>query len=672
MSPHSLSLHVAASTGLAIACLDALLSILEGVTSLPHLLAAAAATFIASSLVVLAALLAVRLLLRRREPCHSVSLACALATFLASYISLARLFRVQPLSLTSDPLMTLGLIAAGSVLATVAWLLSEGARSEPSHRIRATTLALVVPLLLAEAPVSAWLYVTVTILPRYILLLTILVVLLTVWLCHRPAVQVRSRGVIVGISALLLTAAASTVAWSTMPTIAHERSQAEAAGSVRRIVLVSIDTLRADAISAIGAGLPKTPHIDSLADDGIVFTQARSGGPWTLAGVASLMTGLPATVHRVTRPDSTLAANSTTLAEALQEAGYETAAFGDNPFLRRESGMAQGFETYEFFPKLSGWDSLGAKLLRRASPDLLSPTATTERLTDLAIAWVESNHKRDFFLWLHYLDPHGPYRPPESHSPKGEAPSRFRTGFAQAREVRMGALTLSQREREWVKELYDAEVRYVDEQIGRVLERLRHLRIYDDALIVLTSDHGEEFWEHGGFEHGHSVYDEVLRVPLIIKLPGHTVRTRISEPVSTQAIFSTVLDVCGIVHQEPSPGTRSLVGAWEEAARFDAGLIISTGLLYYEDRVALLRGDLKYIRELVSGREELYDLRTDPREEQSLASSEDDRLDASRALLLEHEKRAAQLRLDFQLEEPSFTPLDPQTTEMLRAVGYLE
>ncbi len=449
--------------------------------------------------------------------------------------------------------------------------------------------------------------------------------------------------------------------------------------SVPRVILLSVDTLRPDALSAYGGERISTPHLDRLAADGVLFRHAVSPAPWTVPAFASIMTGLWPQVHDTLKPQSRLPDELETLAERLRAAGYATAAIGASDMLAVKRNLSQGFERYDFVPVAKPGISFGERLLYRLDPLRPAWRDWTDELPDLAGRWLERNRRRDFFLWLHYYDPHLGYAPPERFLPEDQPPKRIGRQFHKLPAVRNGHFAPTPAERDWIRRLYEAEVRHVDDSVGRLLQTLERLDLYDDSLIVLTSDHGEELWEHGGFEHGHSLHREVLRVPLVIKLPRSRkgAAREVERPVSTAAILPTVLDLCGVRYRSGDLSAASLVPLLDDpgtpAAEAPAEPVLSTGTLYFEDQVALAFGGTKYIRRLESGAEELYDLAVDPGETVSIADSAPERLARARRLLAEAEAASKALRQVHQVpREGEETELDAETLRRLRALGYVE
>lgn len=454
------------------------------------------------------------------------------------------------------------------------------------------------------------------------------------------------------------------------------RAEETADHDVSHVILITVDTLRKDALSAYGSERVETPTIDGFASDGELFENAYSSSSWTLPSFSSIMTGLPVTVHKTARADSMLPDEFTTLAERLRDSGYHTAAIIDNFFLHPEYNVDQGFMEYDYHPKRQkAINSFGATVVNIAFPGYLKNYTSTKELTDISVKWLEENRDRDFFLWLHYYDPHIPYAPPREYISK-DAVKDDGIGyvFESARNVRSGHFSPSEAQRKWIRELYDAEVRYVDHELGRFIAALKQYGIYDDALIIFTSDHGEEFWDHGGYEHGHSLYNEVIGVPLVIKLPGMKSGERRREEVSTRSIPATVLDVVGVEYGSDSMMAESLTPLLDESpAAYSKPPITSTGVLYYEDKESVVFGGSKFIRGTVSGQEELYDLKTDPGEQERLPLTRNGGLAGKgRLLLSEDREKAGKAGKDLGVSEAGKVDLDNEKKEQLKALNYLQ
>jgi len=456
-----------------------------------------------------------------------------------------------------------------------------------------------------------------------------------------------------------------------------EPSQAEETTDhdVSHVILITIDTLRKDVLSSYGSERVKTPTIDGVASDGVLFENAFSSSSWTLPSFSSMMTGLPVTVHKAQMADSMLNDEFTTLAERLRNSGYYTAAIVDNFFLHPEYNVGQGFLEYDYHPKRQkAINSFGAAVVNKIFPGSLRNYTSTKELTDVSLEWIRKNRDRDFFLWLHYYDPHMPYAPPWEYISK-DAVKDDGIGYmlSSAREFRTGHSTPNEAQRKWIKELYDAEVRYVDHELGRIIDLLKKYGIYDDALIILTSDHGEEFWDHGGFEHGHTLYNEVIGVPLIVKLPNMKSGERRAENVSTRSIPATVLEVTDTGHEMDAVMAEPLTPLlkWNEGD-YSLPPITSAGVLYYENKESVIFGESKFIHNMVTGNEELYDLKSDPGEQIRLPLMQNGLADKGRGVLSDEKVRAGKTGRELGVTEARKAELDNEKKEQLKALNYLQ
>lgn len=440
--------------------------------------------------------------------------------------------------------------------------------------------------------------------------------------------------------------------------------------AIHKILFLSIDTLRADAVSALNSTAPRTPSLDSLASDSVVFTRAYSPAPWTLPSFVSMMTGVAPGVHGVKSPAHRMPDTLPTLAEQLRESGYVTAAIGHNPWLRPEHGISRGFGSYDMCPRDEYGGSFGSRLLARLFPDRLKPTLTTPEITRFAADWLREHARDDFFLWLHYFKPHGPYEPPAAHRPQESPPPGMSYRFGEAPAIRMGSLVITPPQRSWVRKLYEGEVRFVDENVGRITAELKRLGIYDETLIVLVSDHGEEFWEHGSFEHGHTLYEELIRIPLFIKLPGQGPTIRENRRVSSGSIYATVLDLCGVKNDPRWHSYRSLAPLLRDGFLGDSQ-ILSDSPLYYEDREAWIQGSTKCIHFRVTDRVEIFDLERDPNEQRDLSMTSPARVREALEHLAAAHKSAEALREHYRIKGEFRSVINPEGLDQLRSLGYV-
>ena len=377
------------------------------------------------------------------------------------------------------------------------------------------------------------------------------------------------------------------------------------------IVLIVVDTLRADGLGIYGNPRATSPNIDAMASTGVVYTQANSSSSWTLPATASLLTGRNPSRHGAGANLGTgnsnhgLNGDVPTLAERLGQAGYTTAGIVTNPWLKRLYGLGRGFDYYDDALGL-GHNPLALQPLDQLGFSVMQTRYYTpaDRQVDKAISFVESQGDKGWFLFLHLMDPHGPYLPPERHLQGSE--SDFDDPV------------------EW---LYEAEIRYTDEQLKRLFEALP-----ESAWILLTSDHGEEFGEHPdayadqpippNTRHGHTLYQEVVHVPLIVKHSALTGGQRVSDPVGTVDVAETLARVAGtsLGSDHDSVVLTEVFGEPRTAPR----QVLSEAIRYGIERKALRVTTDKLIQATTGS--ELYDLDSDPAESRDLAGVNPERV----------------------------------------------
>ncbi|HUR28477.1 MAG TPA: sulfatase-like hydrolase/transferase [Planctomycetota bacterium] len=455
-----------------------------------------------------------------------------------------------------------------------------------------------------------------------------------------------------------------------------EAGRVAAGKKPRHVILVVVDTLRADALSCYSKSEPATPTLDALAADSLFFARPRSAAPWTFPAMSSILTGLAPNVHLGLHPAQPLARPITTLAERMRKAGFLTAAFVRNPALRETTRIDRGFDEFHYQSEPHCPPTLASVLLRSLWPAAYEPRVGVVVQTERAAAWIAEHKDRDFFLWVHYFDPHMAYNPPSEFQPSGTPPAGIGRNFADAARVRGGFLNPDAGERDWIRKLYAGEVRATDRGIAGLFDALKKEGLYDDAAIVFTGDHGDEFWEHGGFEHGHAMYDEVLGVPLFLKLPRGALKQEVGEFVSTLSLTPTLLEVAGVPYDPADLSAPPLVRRDPEsgALRLDVGPrpLVSSGILYFEGRTAVIFDGFKYILFDVSGREELYDLTSDPKEQHDLSAVRPEVAKRGRALIEADGRTAAQLRERLGIVPQDATELDARSKRDLQSLGYVD
>jgi arylsulfatase A-like enzyme len=446
------------------------------------------------------------------------------------------------------------------------------------------------------------------------------------------------------------------------------------------VILLTVDTLRRDALSLYGS-TTATPAIDSLGRDGVVFDRAYSTAPWTYVSFASIHSGLTPWGHGVRTSTDRVPEGASALAQAMQDHGYNTGAIGDNALLTVAGPAAeitQAFNDYFFFPRTISPITQAQLYLASSDPSVLGTHATTQQLSEYGSAWVRNHAEDPFFLWLHFFDPHNPYDrvlefPPDIDPPPGLG---HLAGKALMGEIQNG--TRRPGLKDWSRALYQSEVRAADQAVGEFLETLKELGLYDRALIVLTSDHGEEFAEHNKYWHGQSLYNELVRVPLIVKLPSETRSERLSQPVSTVAIAPTILDLARVPFDEDLFSAQSLRQVWNcsettgpPAAVFMTGINVGDPNAG-EPAEAVVWDNYKYIRWERIDHEELYDIDSDPDDQHNLALRLPEQVAIGRALLADHATKEAKLAEARGFKTVPQEPLTPDEERILRGLGYLQ
>jgi arylsulfatase A-like enzyme len=428
------------------------------------------------------------------------------------------------------------------------------------------------------------------------------------------------------------------------------------------IVLVTIESLRTDHLSVYTGERETDPALARLAAESMVYDRAHAVTSWTLTSHASLFTGLYPSVHRTTRPLSRLDDSYVTLAEELAARGYQTAAIVSGPFLRTQHNLNQGFEHYDESPANASHSD--------AHGDVTNPAM--ERAIARFFDEVR-DPSRPLFLFAYYWDPHYDFIPPAPFDTMFVDDActpidmrRFETGDT----VHPG---MADGELRYVRSQYDGEIRWTDEHLDRLFERLKRELRWEDAAIVVTADHGEEFFDHGEKGHKNNLYDETVHVPLIVKYPGGEPRGRDDRLVSLVDVMPTLLPLTG-----DGPGFTQGVSLLEPQPSLDRTIYFELLALEFSgarvtDReffVALRRGDTKFIAR--PGRQlfELYDLAADPLERDELSAEDPET--TSRWVDELRRWHLAMQDLAARFEESGEAALDPEALERLRSLGYVQ
>ena len=419
----------------------------------------------------------------------------------------------------------------------------------------------------------------------------------------------------------------------------------------RNVLVISIDTLRPDVLGCYGYERATSPTLDLLAAEGALFENAFTTSPWTLPAHASLLTGLYPRHHGARQERRALRGDVPTLGEILSGAGFATAAIVNSHFLSQPYGFGRGFQDFVFHE------------VERTE------TAPSE-VVETALAWLSKKDRDPFFLFLHDYDVHSDYGALPEYEKLFARPYRGRIDGStdQLREFSNESLDLDASDLEHLIDLYVAGVRQTDAQVGRLIEHLRTSGQLESTLIIVTSDHGEEFLEHSGVLHGRTHYDEVLRIPLILRGPGIPRGRRISDPVSINDILPTTLALLGLPWKEKTDGIDASQ-LWRSESREAARERILFGEADHEnERPDILRSvrdaQYKLIYNRLTQRTALYDLRADPQERHDVGDAHPE----IKRRLLEELGRFESVRLSGD----RLPPLDEKTKRHLEELGYLQ
>ena len=461
------------------------------------------------------------------------------------------------------------------------------------------------------------------------------------------------------------------------------------------LLLILVDTLRADHLGVYGYERPTSPRIDGFAEQATRFDRAVAQAAWTKPSVASIFTGRYVHRHGVTRSLDALGDDLPTLAEVLRRAGYRTVAFSANPWITPEFRFSRGFDEFEsgraMGPQLTNLyrtarriESLSKRtglrlplsgwVFRWAGRENSGNAERDEAQAASVIEWLRSaDQKQPFFLYVHMIGPHDPYDPPRefaeafarSSSPAPRLPPpRVQTTFEHAESLDREDLVR-------LIDQYDAAIAHADSLVGQMLDQLAALGLAEDTVVVVTSDHGEEFYEHSNWRHGNQLYDEVVKVPLLFRIPGGDRGVVRHDPAQLVDILPTALDLLGVDAPDGTDG-RAL---FPEPPSVDQATLSEhwwfDGGNYVAQAVARSGLKLQSTRDQGKGREseELFDLFHDRHERTNLLDADgypESDLAALRALL-------GQLGGSGVSEDrETLEEIDPTTRERLRRLGYFD
>jgi arylsulfatase A-like enzyme len=418
------------------------------------------------------------------------------------------------------------------------------------------------------------------------------------------------------------------------------------------VLVLLVDALRADTVGLYGSRLPATPALDALAPESVVFEHAFAQASWTRPSVPSLLTGLYPSEHGLVDFESrgpkvaanVLSPQVVTLAEGMKAAGYRTAMVGYQAQLSLRFGFGQGFDFYN------------------------NNTMGAERIDRRFLGWLDEEPERPFFAYLHYLDIHWPYCPPsETFGKFNSDPDAIRLcdNWHKLREdIREGVVRLTDSDRAVLAARYAEEMLALDSQIGRLFQGLRKRGVWDDTLIVVTADHGEELNERGGIEHGHTLYDELLHVPFVWKLPAAWQKSRgrrVGELIETRSLLPTLFDLVRqpVAKEVTAPSLLPWVlGRPPRKPPYEFVAAESNGIY----AVRTDKWKLVFTPEKKSF--ELYDLAADPGERVNVAGQRPEEL-------AQLQRRLSSWRKGLHALTGERTALDDKLTEELKNLGYL-
>jgi arylsulfatase A-like enzyme len=467
----------------------------------------------------------------------------------------------------------------------------------------------------------------------------------------------------------------------------RERRPATAAADAPPVVLISIDTLRQDRLSCYNSATAPTPAMDSLARDGIRFGHAVSPSSWTPSAMGAIFTGIyPSACNAGTLVTAGTLYNysgplraAKKINEAFLEAGYTTAAFVANPWMMPSQGYT-GFDIFELHHDPKYWPRFRFVMFLDfiAAPFRPRLGGPADRLNGQVFSWLDHRPAGPFFLWVHYIDPHLPYlaHPKYPVTTKGSPVSGELSKDEQSWRVRAESFNLSDLDKQYLREAYLGEVRYTDDGVASLLAKLKALGLYDPSLVMLVADHGEELWEHGGFEHGHAFYQEIIAVPLIVKLPhGRNAGAVADQYINTVRVGATLLDAARLDSSFPG---RSLLPCLTDPLCGDTGpegrVSLSERTHYGRDRGALITIDGLKAYHHANDTITCFDLQADPAEREPRPESDcrwPQELDPPRQLFADFARRNHELFVSLGGDKEPFSPASLEEMRRLRALGYI-
>jgi arylsulfatase A-like enzyme len=443
------------------------------------------------------------------------------------------------------------------------------------------------------------------------------------------------------------------------------------------VLLISIDMLRPDHLRAYGYGQDTSPNIDAMAREGVLFANHFASSSWTLPSHAALFTSLPDSLHGCTDTDKVLDDSAVTLAERFLAAGYATAGFFSGPYLHPAFGLGQGFEHYEdcasYAAKIDGrppseW-AMDKGVMLESHQDV-----TNERVYGAVKKWLDARPSRPFFLFAHFFDVHFDFTPPPPYDKKFDPDYQ---GWVDGKNFMFSddyEKNMPPRDFQHLLALYDGEIAWTDSFIGRLRADLEKAGILDDTVIVITSDHGTEFFEHGDKGHRKTLHDEVIRIPLVVRYPKKLPRGMKIEDLSRGIdVGPTVLELAGFPPPADVLGT-SLVPEIQNPGTRVVGRVVSELNSVGRNLRSVRTLKWKLVDKIGASEHWYFDLQRDPAERIPMSDFDSElgkkaengyqaEVDALNAFAEHHPVPAAK-------GAPKGDPLPPEVDAKLRVLGY--
>ncbi|MBN2383372.1 sulfatase [bacterium] len=440
------------------------------------------------------------------------------------------------------------------------------------------------------------------------------------------------------------------------------------------VILLSVESLRADHLGCYGYNQSTSPELDRLSRSSVLFANNMSSTSWTLPSNASLLTSLWQGAHDVIKDNEILSDTRITLAEVLQKEGFRTAAFVTGPYMDQSFNLDQGFDTYI---NCSYLDQVDENKGEKINPAVVENIYLSSHHDDIVnpdhhqqiISWLSQQQDSRFFLFLHYWDVHNDYIPPEPLNAIFDP--EYHGSISARRYVFNNAISsdMAAEDLRHIIALYDGEIRWTDYYLGLLFQKLERAGLMHKALIVFTADHGEEFFEHGNKAHRCTLFDEVIRVPLLFFSKAVIRNPSIIEnQTSSIHIAPTILDLLGI--SQP----REFMGQSLRACFWDGSQAPPYALCELDDIFKVVRtNSWKIFYNTHTSRIDVFNLNQDPSERYASQNIDEETRNEAQHRLMEHLITIENMKHILPQPEKQVAPdLDPRTIEHLRSLGYIE